>query len=116
MPVKRIALEPAQMEEAVLNLMSRPQFAFITIAKLSQELQRPLSAISAQVKQLCVRQEDGPNKGLYTLKPEYKLATDSEIVPMDISGAPAAAVQPASMRPPTSSAMFAMKTEIKREM
>lgn len=113
---KRVRLEAADLEKAVLALMSQPQNAFITIARLSHELRQPLNAISDMVKLLCVRQEDGVNKGLYTLKPEYKLAGDDEaaVVPMEMAAAAAATPAAAAARA-APSGLFAVKQEIKRE-
>lgn len=109
---KRVRMEADELERAVLELMSRPQFAAITIAKLSIELQQPLNAISDMVKKLCTRLEDGPNKGLYALRPEYQLATDQEVqpVPMEVSQPPSMA-RPQSMGNP----MFTVKHEVKPE-
>jgi hypothetical protein len=114
-PEKRVRLEADQLEAAVLELMSLPQYAAITIARLAHELQQPLNAISDMVKKLCVRLEEGVNKGMYILRSEYKLAGDDVVdtTPMEMSTSAAAVstVRP----PPAASSMFAVKQEIKRE-
>ena len=120
-PEKRVRMEENELERAILDIMSQPQHAAITISKLTLQLQQPLSAVSEMVKRLCVKLEEGVNKGLYVLKPEYQLATD---LSSDNGGLVANGGAPMSSsssaldisRPnPVMQSMMQVKTEVKRE-
>lgn len=77
-PAKRVRMDNEDaFNAAIFQVMTRPDHQFVTIAKLALELQQPLTAVSERVHALCVKQEEGPNKGMYQLKPEYRLAIDA---------------------------------------
>ena len=111
-PLKRTRASAEEIQHAILQFMSKPNQAFMTIARLALALNQPSGAISDAVKVLCNRQDDGPNKGLYGLKPEYMLASDVQ-APGEAAGAGVAGGAQAAAR---GGGMFAVKSEVKPEI
>jgi len=81
-PEKRTRLDADDLQAAVLSYMSQAQNQYVTIANLEKALSQPRSAVAEMVKKLCIRLEDGPNKGMYGLAPEYRLAGDASEEPV----------------------------------
>jgi len=79
-PEKRVRMDADALESEVLSFMSQARFSYLTLAALTKALDQPSAAVQQAARKLLQRVEDGPNKGLYTLKPEYKLAGDDEAV------------------------------------
>ena len=118
---KRVRLDAQGMQEAILRFMSQPQNAYVTISRLANALNQPSAGVSEMVKILCNKQEEGSNKGLYGLKPEYALATDSadvSITGMSGGGAGGSFQQQGiGLNNPRTSPMYGVKQEgmVKRE-
>ena len=81
-PEKRTRLDADDLQAAVLSYMSQAQNQYVTIANLEKALSQPRSAVAEMVKKLCIRLDDGPNKGMYGLAPEYRLAGDASEEPV----------------------------------
>jgi hypothetical protein len=79
-PEKRVRMESDALEAAVLAHMSQARYSALTLSALGKALDQPQAAIQAVARKLLVRMEEGTNKTLYTLRPEYKLAGDDAAV------------------------------------
>jgi len=113
---QRTHLDESELHERAMTYFSNPNNEYTTISALQRSVGATTSSISKWVRENCVRagEEAGVNKGLYTLKPEYKVASQPEATTSTTAMAGAGAMtmgQSTAPRGPSSSVDVKLKVE-----